>query len=409
MNENGLSLLLVVLMVGAIIVPLVVAGKLWGMWWNARQARLRWAIVHTNLLTVLVLAGLVMLYMSIDGLANIRPEVSANAPLLSLITALLPPIFSMVIAIPFIIGAVGLSAVIAYYTAQPIVQHIERLAGDMDTFRGGDHSIRSTVAGQEEITRLQTGFNAMAAELQKTLSALKQERDSMGRLLETRRELFAEVSHELRTPAATLRGYLDSALMNWSSEPPASLRGDLEIISHEVDRLQRLIDDLFLLARAEVGKLTLHAAPTDVGALVRQAVQTVALLAWERGKVRVAADVEDLPFATADSARLEQVLQNLLQNAIRHTPPGGIVAVVGRQETENRSIRLEIRDTGEGISADDLSHIWERFYRGKGQTGSAGIGLALVSELTHAMGGRISVESDLGKGSCFTIWLRTAE
>jgi signal transduction histidine kinase len=142
--------------------------------------------------------------------------------------------------------------------------------------------------------------------------------------------------------------------------------------------------------------------------LIRRLVEAVASLAWQLGQVQVLAELPDvLPRALVDPARLEQVLSNLLRNAIRHTPPGGIVAVVASEEVER--VRIEVRDTGEGISAEDLPHIWERFYRGRdsaareGAERGAGLGLALVKELTEVMGGTVAVESTPGEGSCFTV------
>jgi len=122
--------------------------------------------------------------------------------------------------------------------------------------------------------------------------------------------------------------------------------------------------------------------------------------------VEVVAEVApDLPLALVDSNRLNQVLQNLLHNGIRHTPPGGIVAISASADAER--VLLQVKDTGEGIAADDLPHIWERFYRSdraRMQSASgSGLGLALVKELTEAMGGSVSVESTPGKGSCFTV------
>jgi signal transduction histidine kinase len=130
-------------------------------------------------------------------------------------------------------------------------------------------------------------------------------------------------SHELRTPLATVRGYVDSALARVDGVLP-ELQGDLETIDREIERLQQLIDDLFALAQTELGKLTLRLEPTDVGAVVQQVVSTAAPLAWRKRRVEVLADVgSGLPPAIADRHRLEQVLSNLLGNAVRHTPQAG--------------------------------------------------------------------------------------
>jgi signal transduction histidine kinase len=138
-------------------------------------------------------------------------------------------------------------------------------------------------------------------------------------------------------------------------------------------------------------------------------VEAIAPLAWQSGRVEVVADVSKaVPTACVDVERLEQVLANLLRNGVRHTPPGGIVAAV--MFAEANCVVIEVRDTGEGIAPDDLPHIWERFYRGQSSDArdSAGLGLAIVKELTEAMGGSVSVESTVGQGSRFTVWLRRA-
>jgi signal transduction histidine kinase len=172
-----------------------------------------------------------------------------------------------------------------------------------------------------------------------------------------------------------------------------------------------LIDDLFTLARAEVGRLDLRCEPTDIGALARRAVETVAPLSWRDARVEVVARVSPgLPSAQVDATRVEQALHNLLRNALRHTPPGGIIVVVAERAAERLALR--VRDTGEGIVADDLPHIWERFYRADhtraSDTSGAGLGLALVKEVVEAIGGAVAVESEPGRGSVFSLLLPLA-
>jgi signal transduction histidine kinase len=409
MSESEFYLLLIVILALAVGIPFLVAYQLWRVWQKARQINLLWVIVHSNLLTILIIVVLVMIWQGSNTLNVLLRQLPETKPLLILTGVLIPMFFSVVVAIPPVIGVMALTALTAYYTAKPIIARLETLGKNMEALEAGNYTVRSIVDGQIELQRLQTGFNNMAAVLEKTLQALKQEQDSINHLLEARRELFTEVSHELRTPAATLRAYLDSSLMNSEAKPAATLRQDLEVMSHETDRLQRLLDDLFLLARVEVGKLEFETAPVNAETLILKVVQTVVPLAWERGRVRVIAEVSPtLPQVWADAGRLEQILQNLLQNGIRHTPPGGIVAVVANAEVDTGMVRLEVRDTGVGIEADELLHIWERFYHG-GKAGNTGIGLTLVKELTTAMGGIVAVESTPNQGSCFIIRLRCQE
>ena len=180
------------------------------------------------------------------------------------------------------------------------------------------------------------------------------------------------------------------------------------IISELEAQGYHVLDDLFTLARSEVGKLELHYESIDVGQLVRKIVETGAPLAWQSSRIEMAADT---PLKSVnvlvDPQRLEQILRNLIHNAVRHTTPGGIVAVEVKIESE--AVNILVKDTGEGISPDDLPHIWERFYQTeRSQTqidGGAGLGLTLVKEWVEEMGGTVSVESAVGEGSCFTLHL----
>jgi signal transduction histidine kinase len=188
------------------------------------------------------------------------------------------------------------------------------------------------------------------------------------------------------------------------------LQKDLQTVQDESVRLQGLIDDLFTLARAEAGGLALDLRPVDTTRVIRRRVETMAPLAWQSKRVAVSADIAAaVPAVMADEGRLAQILANLLHNAIRHTLPGGIVVVAATGE--EKMVRVDVRDTGEGISAQDLPLIWTRFYQSSSTqpySGSAGLGLALVKELTEAMGGAVGVKSVLGEGSCFTIRLPRA-
>jgi signal transduction histidine kinase len=141
--------------------------------------------------------------------------------------------------------------------------------------------------------------------------------------------------------------------------------------------------------------------------VVQRLVETAAPLAWRQRRVQLIAEVaDDVPLARADQQRLEQIVSNLLGNAIRHTPPGGLVAAAVSFEPPG-VVRLDVRDTGEGIRPEDIPHVFERFFRGRSQhgEGGAGLGLALVKELTEAMNGSVAAASTPGEGSCFTVRL----
>jgi signal transduction histidine kinase len=299
------------------------------------------------------------------------------------------------------------SGLVAYLLSRRLVRRLEHLGKAAESLAAGDLSQRVD-AGSDEVGQLAHRFNHMAADLERTLGELRAERDRVAGLLDQRRQLVASASHELRTPVATVRGYLESALAR-PDELPAGLHSDLQVMERELTRLQQLIDDLFALSQAAVGRLSMRLEPTDTGAVVKRLVETTSPLAWRQRRVQVLAEVaDDLPLARADAQRLEQVVSNLLGNAVRHTPPGGLVAAAVSPEAAG--VRVDVRDTGDGISADEVPHLFERFFRGHAQNGQAGagLGLALVKELTEAMGGSVEANGAPGEGSCFTIHLPRA-
>ena len=183
------------------------------------------------------------------------------------------------------------------------------------------------------------------------------------------------------------------------------------VANNEVLRLQGLIDDLFALSQVEAGGLAHHCQSVDIIPIVEHMVESLARLAWSSGRVEVVSELpRESTLACVDPARLKQILANLLRNGIRHTPPGGIVSVV--IEDEPGIMAINVRDTGEGIPAAELPHVWERFYRGQNTSQQdctgAGLGLALVKELTEAMGDSVDVASRVGQGSRFTVRLPQA-
>jgi signal transduction histidine kinase len=399
----------------------------WPVWDRLRRTRLLWALTHAQLVAGLLLVAVVAaLLTTTDYLAGVRgppfgPEnlpadAGTAAVLVAWVATRLLPAATALLLLGVAAAVVVLPpvALISFLVLRRTTDRLGGLVDAAEALRTGHLAARVPVGGEDEVARLQVTFNAMAADLERTLRDLQDERDRVAGLLEARRQLVAGVSHELRTPVATVRGYLESALRR-DGAVPADLRADLETVEREVARLQRLIEDLFTLSRAEVGRLELRPEPTDAGAVVRRLVATTAPLAWRRRRVEVLADVApDLPPAHADAQRLEQIVSNLLGNAVRHTPPGGLVAAAVAAEPD--AVRVEIRDTGEGIAPEDLPRVFERFYRGRngdghaddGASPGAGLGLALTKELTEAMGGSVEAASTPGEGSRFTVRLPRA-
>lgn len=383
---------------------------LWPRWVGLRRSRLRWEMTHTTLIVVAVVTSSVLLVASVPYLTGTLPGVFSEPGRLA---EILPPvgitIFLTVVALALVLPP---AALVSYFAARRTARRLESLAHGTSGLREGNLEIRVEVDGTDEVSDLQKDFNAMAADLEEAMRDLRSERDNVAHLLKTQRELVANVSHELRTPVATMRGYLESALDEVSENRlPEGVRDDLEVMGREVIRLQRLIDDLFALSRTEAGSLPLALRPTDVATLLSRCAGAASEAAWRAGRVEVIhAAEENLPPVSADEGRLEQVVRNLLQNAVRHTPPGGIVSLNATAGPD--SVVVEVKDTGEGIAPDELEHVFERFYRSDGARkldhAGAGLGLTLVRELTEAMNGSVSVESEPGSGSRFTLRLPRA-
>ncbi|MDQ6918535.1 MAG: sensor domain-containing protein [Candidatus Dormibacteraeota bacterium] len=226
----------------------------------------------------------------------------------------------------------------------------------------------------------------------------------------SRRELVVNASHELRTPVASLRGHIDS--LNRPERKPhldKEAQEYVAIMAGEVRRLSGLVDDVLSLARADAGELRLELRPIHAEQVAKQVCETLAPLArQERGQQLVESSEEPLPLVVGDPDRLAQVLTNLVRNAINYTPDGGIISVTAARAGDG--VALTVSDTGIGMPAEDLEHVFERFYRSdesrSRESGGSGLGLAIVRDLLSAMGATIAVESKPGAGSSFRILLR---
>jgi two-component system sensor histidine kinase BaeS len=214
--------------------------------------------------------------------------------------------------------------------------------------------------------------------------------------------MVSDIAHELRTPWGNLRGWLEATQDGVATMEPELISSLLE----EAVLLQYLVDDLQDLAQADAGTLQLHPEPIDARDLVDQVAAAHQGRA-EENKVTLRAATRGKLELTADPARLRQALGNLVANAVRYTPPDGEVTIVGRREGGN--IVLDVIDTGLGISAEDLPHVFDRFWRADKSrschTGGSGLGLAITRHLAEAHGGSVSAESVLGEGSTFRLVL----
>lgn len=294
--------------------------------------------------------------------------------------------------------ALGLGVLAGWLSSAGLRRRANALALAAAALGGRRFEARVEDTETDELGQVASSFNRMAAELERSEQA--------------RRHLLADVAHELRTPLAVLRGQLELLQDGVTQPDPATLGA----LNDDVLRLGRLVGDLEQLSLAEAGRLTLHWQAFTPGTWLGQEVEVFREAAADQG-VRLSLETsETLPTQVeGDPDRLGQVVANLLSNAFRHTPPGGTVTVaVGARPG---GWGFTVRDTGEGISPEDLPHVFDRFYRAPRRSDrvesplepetrrGSGLGLAIVKGLVEAHGGRVTVESQPGQGSAFAVWL----
>jgi two-component system OmpR family sensor kinase len=252
----------------------------------------------------------------------------------------------------------------------------------------------------DEIDRLAFTFKQLVDRIQIQMENLKQA-DTM------RRELVANVSHDLRTPLATLQGYIETLLLKNERLSDKDRKHHLEIAIQHCQRLSNLVDELFELAKLDSREIQIRCEPFNISELAHDVVQKFNLSAQER-QISIQIDHnQHLPFANADIAMIERVIENLLDNALRHTSAGGSIRL--SFSTQNGDISVCVRDTGCGISEEDLPHIFDRFYHRdrtqEGKAGYSGLGLAITKRILELHGKTILVESKVGTGTAFTFFL----
>jgi signal transduction histidine kinase len=281
------------------------------------------------------------------------------------------------------------SLLLTFALSRRILGPIETLTAAAREMEKGDLGQRVPVRSKDEIGQLTHAFNAMA--------------DGLANVERLRRNMVSDVAHELRTPLTNIRGYLE-AIRDGIAQPTPALISSLH---EESMLLNRLVDDLQELALAEAGQLRLVCQPFTLAEIAEKAASAVRLDLIEKELRLDVAIPADLPEIEGDPERISQVVRNLLNNAMRHTPTGGTLSITAT--LKDAEIWIAISDTGVGIAEEHLPYIFERFFRADHSrtraTGGAGLGLTIVKQLVKAHGGRIWAESTSGVGSTFTFTL----
>jgi len=286
-----------------------------------------------------------------------------------------------------------------------ITRRLRRLSTSIDTFRRSDFSEplppqqRFEDRSEDEIGRLGRTFHRMEERILQQVQKLKQTD-------ELRRELIANVSHDLRTPLASMSGYLETLSLKEDNLTHEERRKYLDIALKHTSRLGRLVTELFELARLESKEMQVAVEPFPISELVQDVVQDFQLRASAAGVGLSVRQPENAPLVSADIALIQRVLQNLIENALKHTEDGGTVAVV--LESSGNQVVVRIEDTGCGIPEADLQKVFERFYQAESESGSAadtsptgGLGLAIVKKILDLHGSGVRVASSVGEGSAF--------
>ena len=295
-----------------------------------------------------------------------------------------------------LVGAValGIAALFsAFLVSQTIIRPVQQLTGAVQRMQTGDLGARVDIRSADEVGKLGSAFNQMAANL------AHQE--------ELRRNMVSDVAHELRTPLTNIRGYLE-AVIDGLLPPDRKL---VDNLYEETLLLNRLVNDLHDLAQAESGHLRLERQVQDVPPLLQSAAERSAPQAQARSLTLVVNAPPDLPQVDVDEQRILQVLRNLINNALDYSPAGGQITLSARAAAQNgvNGVQISVADEGPGIAPEKLDAVFERFYRADPSrarsTGGSGLGLAIVRQVVGLHGGRVWAESAPGAGTTLQVWL----
>jgi heavy metal sensor kinase len=294
---------------------------------------------------------------------------------------------TLLIAVPL---ALAVAAGGGVFLARRALEPVDRIAQTAREIGEGDLSRRINVTTKDELGRLAATLNQMIERLEKAFQRQKQ--------------FTSDASHELRAPLAVIEA--ESTLALQKERTSSDYRQSLETISQESKQMSRLVDQLLSLARADAGKEHWNFTQVDIGKLINNLSTDAEILCQEKGLSFQLGEMQPL-VVKGDEARLRELFMNLLDNAIRYTPAPGMVSISSRREGQMAVVA--VRDTGVGIPAEDMPFIFERFYRvDKSRSraqGGTGLGLAICKHIAEAHGGKIEVESEVGAGSTFSVWL----
>ncbi|MBI5040880.1 MAG: sensor histidine kinase [Gammaproteobacteria bacterium] len=305
-----------------------------------------------------------------------------------------------------VLASLGVGLGVGLLLFRMLTQRLEYLTGLMNRFCAGSFNeyipFAERVGEDDEIDRLGRHYNCMAVRIRAQLEDLQRQD-------EVRRELVANVSHDLRTPLAVMQGHIETLQINAEDFGPVIRAHYLDVALAHSKRLTRLVEELFDLAKLDAHEILPRSEPFSLVELVQDVIQKFKLTAAERG-VRLEMECDEwLPLVIADIGLIERVLENFISNSLRNTQRGGVIMAVFRRL--GVQVEIRIQDDGNGITPEDMPHIFDRFYRGADQgrgADHAGLGLAIAQRIISLHGETIEVVSHPGKGAifffCLPVW-----
>lgn len=349
--------------------------------------RLSWKLAFSHLKVVIIAQvinligfGVILIFAGQPDTSFTQPDSLINTDSAALMIRF--TVFGILFLLVTLISS-GVATSIGVVLAQRFGYRLQALAEATEAVTRGDLSARIDVNNMDEIGQIAVRFNLLMQQLEAVNHA--------------RRSFVSNISHELRTPLTIIRSHVEAQLTHNPMTLPQEMLITLE---REVQTLGHLIDDLFTLSRIEEAILPIQPQALVLQPIVEAALNGIRPIAGRQGHIVAQSMLPvDLPPAQVDPVRLDQILNNLLYNALRHTPNGGIIVVEG-QVLDDKMVELAVTDTGVGIDRDDLPHIFERYFYGENNHASgSGLGLAIVRELVEAQGGTIWAESSKGQGT----------
>ena len=297
--------------------------------------------------------------------------------------------------IGFAVGSIGLALILGYAFSWSLIGPIKEIDSRLKQIALGDFSQHVELPNRDELGRLAINLNSMNDELRE----LYQQLETANR---HKSQFLANVNHDLRTPVSAIIGYARLLRRKTEGLLPSLQRDDLDDLLRNAERLLRMIDSLLDFAKIEAGKVEVNIEPVAIGMLVQDVASTVEA-SVNNSNVRIILEVaSEISTLNTDREKLRQIVLNLVDNAVKFTPEGEI-RISARQD--NGALKLAVSDTGAGIAQEHISHLFEEFYRGQSTSRGTGLGLAIVKRFASLLGGEVSVESEVGRGTIFIVTL----